>query len=180
MPRDGSAPTNEIETPAAGAAPLPEQDGLAKSLSPVDLPEPPEPQPHGLKWTTMVIVWASLVLALLNANAIRSWSYQLPPGAASARIVAAAEAWYATVDQVGFNRPVETMHGWWQAAKETRFHGAAGSRRLGFSGRPVPARRANRRRGATGPSDAGRLATQYRWGAPAALPLLPPRSPRTR
>jgi hypothetical protein len=122
MPRDGSAPTNEIEGREAKPVTPHEQDGLAQSLSPVDLPAPPEPLPHGLKWTTMVIVWASLVLALLNAHAIRAWSYQLPPGAASARIVNAAEAWYATVEQAGLNRPVEAMHGWWQAAKEMRVH----------------------------------------------------------
>jgi hypothetical protein len=69
----------------------------------------------------MAIAWASLVLALLNAHAIRSWSYQLPPGAAASRIVAGAEAWYAAVDRAGLNRPVETMHGWWQSAKDARF-----------------------------------------------------------
>jgi hypothetical protein len=125
MPRDGSAPITELESPKAGQAPLSEQDGLAHSLSPVDLPEPPAPLPHGLGWTTTTIACASLVLALLNAHAIRSWSYQLPPSAASARVVSAAEAWYALVDRAGLNRPVETMHGWWQAGRDMRFHGEA-------------------------------------------------------
>jgi hypothetical protein len=121
MPRDGSAPIGEIERLETGQKPLPDRDGLADSLSPVDLPAPPVPLPHGLRWATSVIVWAALVLALLNAHAIRSWSYQLPPSAASAQIVSAAETWYAIVDRAGLNRPVEAMQGWWQSAKDARF-----------------------------------------------------------
>jgi hypothetical protein len=90
-------------------------------LSPVDLPEPPTPLPHGLRWTTTAIAVATLLLALLNAHAIRGWSYQLTPNAASTRIVAAAEAWYDTLDRAGLNRPVAAMHGWWQSARSARF-----------------------------------------------------------
>ena len=105
----------------AGQAPHPGTDGLAHSLSPVDLPAPPAPLPHGLKWTTAAIAWATLVLFLLNAHALRSWSYQLPPTDLSARVVTLAETWYDTADRVGLNRPVEAMHGWWQGAKDRRF-----------------------------------------------------------
>ena len=121
MPRDGLAVTEEIDTQDAGQAPPATSHGLADSLSPVDLPDPPAALPHGLKWTSLVIAWASLVLFLLNAHAIRGWSYQLPPGAASAQVVNAAETWFDTVDRAGLNRPVETMHGWWQSAREVRF-----------------------------------------------------------
>jgi hypothetical protein len=119
MPRDGSGPTEEIEKPDAGPAARTDTEGLANSLSPVDLPEPPVP--HGLRWTATVIASASLVLLLLNAHAIRDWSYQLPPSAASARVVSAAETWFDAVDQAGLNRPVEIMHGWWQGARDARF-----------------------------------------------------------
>jgi hypothetical protein len=118
MPRDGSGPIEASEPrPAAND----ESAGLAHSLSPVDLPDPPVPLPHGLKWTTMVIAWASLVLLLLNAHALRAWSYQLAPNAASARIVTLAETWYDVTDQAGLNQPVEAMHGWWQRAKDAHF-----------------------------------------------------------
>ena len=115
MPRDGSGPSEEIERPPA------ESNGLAHSLSPVDLPEPPAPLPHGLQWTTTAIGWATLVLFLLNAHALRAWSYQLPPTDLSARVVTVAEAWYDAADRFGLNRPVEAMHGWWQGAKDRRF-----------------------------------------------------------
>jgi hypothetical protein len=54
--------------------------GLEYSLSPVDLPEPLAPPPHQLRWTSLVIIVAALLLALLNAHAIRGWANQLPPG----------------------------------------------------------------------------------------------------
>jgi hypothetical protein len=129
MPRDGSAAAEEIDTQDAGQAARSASNGLADSLSPVDLPDPPAPLPHGLKWTSLVIAWASLVLFFLNAHAIRGWSYQLAPGAASAKAVNAAETWFDTVDQAGLNRPVETMHGWWQAAREVRFQEEEGAAR---------------------------------------------------
>ncbi|MDB5692291.1 MAG: hypothetical protein JWO81_1354 [Alphaproteobacteria bacterium] len=128
MPRDGSAPTEEFEGQETERKRRPEQDGFAHSLSPVDLPEPSAPLPHGLRWTTTAIACASLVLALLNAPAVRSWSYQLPPSTASARVVSGAEAWYGIVGRAGLNRPVEAMHGWWQAARDMRFHDDARTR----------------------------------------------------
>jgi hypothetical protein len=90
-------------------------------LSPVDLPDPPTPLPHGLRWASQVIAVATLVLALLNAHALRGWSYQLPPNDRTAMIVTFAEAWYDVADQAGLNRPFEAMHAAWQSAKDARF-----------------------------------------------------------
>ena len=109
------------ERPFADRAPLPEPAGLAETLSPVDLPEPAAQLPHPLRWTSTTIAVATLFLALFNAHALRSWSYQLTPNEYSARVVAVAESWYAITDRAGLNRPVEAMHGWWQGAKEARF-----------------------------------------------------------
>jgi hypothetical protein len=81
------------------------------------------PLPDPLRWTSLVIALAALSLALLNADAIRGWSYQLPPGAASARIVTAAEGWHSQLDRIGLNRPSEAMRGWWQSARDRRFDG---------------------------------------------------------
>ena len=91
--------------------------GLAYSQSPVDLPEPLVPEPHPLRWTSQVIAVATLTLALLNAHALRGWTYQLPANAWSAQAVTAAEGWYGAVGALGLNRPVEAMRTRWQAAK---------------------------------------------------------------
>jgi hypothetical protein len=118
-----AAKVEEEETPyVAPPAPAPEPEvRLGDTLSPVDLPAPPAPLPHGLRWATTMIAWATLTLFLLNAHALRDWAYRLPPSDASARVVVLAEAWFDTVDRVGLNRPVETMHGWWQSTRERRF-----------------------------------------------------------
>jgi len=115
----------EIERTEPEQAPLPDPTGLAHTLSPVDLPDPPVPLPHGLRWASQAIAVATLVLALLNAHAIRSWSYQLTPNDWTASIVTAAETWYDTLDRAGLNRPVEAMHDGWQSLKEKRFGGEA-------------------------------------------------------
>lgn len=91
--------------------------GLAFSLSPVDLPEPLVPERAPLRWLSTVVATATLTLALLNAHAIRSWAYQLPPGAWSERAVLVAEAWHGALGRAGLNRPFVTMHGWWLAAR---------------------------------------------------------------
>ena len=102
-------------------APLPDPMGLAHTLSPVDLPAPAAPLPHPLRWTSAAIAVATLVLFLLNAHALRGWSYQLPSNDYTARIVSFAERWYDMADGAGLNRPFEAMHGWWQSAKDARF-----------------------------------------------------------
>jgi hypothetical protein len=106
-------------------APLPGPTGLEDTLSPVDLPPPDAPLPNPLRWTSEAIAAATLFLALFNAHAMRGWAYDLPPGAATERVIGAAEGWYAATAALGLNRPVETMRGWWQSAKERRFAGSA-------------------------------------------------------
>jgi hypothetical protein len=115
--------TEEIERTEPERAPLPDPTGLAHTLSPVDLPDPAAPLPRPLRWTSIAIAVATLTLFLLNAHALRSWAYQLPPSDASARVVILAESWYDMADRAGLNRPVEAMHGWWQSAKDARFGG---------------------------------------------------------
>jgi hypothetical protein len=126
MPRKKTGASEEIERIDPEQSPLPGPTGLEGTLSPVDLPPPPVPLPHPLRWTTSVIVIATLVLALFNARTLQSWSYQLPPNAATARIVTGAEAWYAATDRFGLNRPVAILHGWWEKARTARFPGIPG------------------------------------------------------
>ena len=120
-PRKPKTAAEEIKRTEPERAPLPDPTGLAHTLSPVDLPEPAVPLPHPLRWTTIVIAVATLVLALLNAHALRSWSYQLPPNDYSARVVTIAESWYDLAGSLGLNRPVEVMHNAWQGVKDARF-----------------------------------------------------------
>ena len=111
--------------PRKKSEPLPGPTGLEDTLSPVDLPAPPQPLPDPLRWASKAIAAATLFLALFNAHAIRGWCYDLPPGPVSERLIGAAEGWYSGTAAIGLNRPVETLRGWWQSAKEVRFAGSA-------------------------------------------------------
>jgi hypothetical protein len=99
--------------------------GLAHSLSPVDLPEPALPLEHPLRWTSIVIGVATLTLALLNAHALRGWTYELPPAASSTRAVAAAETWHDLTGRFGLNRPAAAVRERWQRLKARRFENQA-------------------------------------------------------
>lgn len=109
------------ESESRERAPRPDPEGLASTESPVDLPDPSQELPAPLRWTTEVIVAATLVLALFNANAIRGWAYQLDSNDFTARVVAAAEGWHDATDALGLNRPVAATRAGWQSVKERRF-----------------------------------------------------------
>lgn len=115
----------EVARSEPAKAPLPDPAGLAHSLSPVDLPEPDQPLPKPLAWTFTVIGTACLFLALFNAGAVRSWSYELKPTPTNQRIISAAEGWYDTTASVGLEGPTEAMRGGWKALQSLRFPGQA-------------------------------------------------------
>lgn len=111
-----------VETQPA-EAPLPDVEGLAHTMSPVDLPEPAEPLPNPLRWTVTVIAVAGIFLALFNAGAIRSWAYELKEGPVSERIVSTAEGWFDLTASAKLEVPVDTMRGWWKQVQNARFPG---------------------------------------------------------
>ncbi|HYD11871.1 MAG TPA: hypothetical protein VEC11_03390 [Allosphingosinicella sp.] len=118
--------TEEIEKFPVEQEPLPDALGLTHTSSPVDLPEPAVPLPHdGLKWTTTVMVVATLFLLVFNAHALRGWAYELVPDDTSAKIVVVSERWYDLTARAGLNRPVEALHGWWRGNMNLRFPGQA-------------------------------------------------------
>jgi hypothetical protein len=113
----------EVAQTEPAKAPLPDPEGLAQTLSPVDLPEPAEPLPDPLRWMVTVIAVAGLFLALFNAGSIRSWAYELKPTPVNERVVIAAESWFDMVNGVGLEAPVSTMRGWWKQVQSARFPG---------------------------------------------------------
>ncbi|MEA3013556.1 MAG: hypothetical protein QOD42_2101 [Sphingomonadales bacterium] len=116
--------SEEIERTEPERAPLPDPTGLAHTLSPVDLPEPAEPLPHdGLRWTSTIIVLATLILLVFNAHTLRGWAYELHPTDANAKIVSASEGWYDATASIGLNRPVEALHKAWREVMNLRFAG---------------------------------------------------------
>lgn len=115
----------EVARTEPAKAPLPDVEGLARTLSPVDLPEPATPLPDPLRWTVTVMAVAGLFLALLNAHSIRGWAYELKPTPFNQRIIRAAEGWYDLTAAVGLAAPAAQLRGWWGTAKAARFPGQA-------------------------------------------------------
>lgn len=113
----------EVATTEPAKAPLPDVEGLAHTMSPVDLPEPDRPLPNPLAWTFTVIATAGIFLALLNAGSIRSWSYELKPSPVSESVVSASEGWFDVTAAAGLERPVDAMRGWWKGVQNARFPG---------------------------------------------------------
>lgn len=98
------------------------------TLSPVDLPMSHRQGKGGLRWASVTIVTAAVVLALTNATTIRGWAVELEPGPAQARLVDAAERWEAITDGLGLGDARATMHGWWKRAQAARFGDEAPAR----------------------------------------------------
>lgn len=113
----------EVAQTEPAKAPLPDVEGLAHSMSPVDLPEPDAPLPNPLAWTFTVIATAGIFLALFNSGSIRSWSYELKPGLVTERVVTASESWFDATSSAGLEVPVESMRGWWKVVQNARFPG---------------------------------------------------------
>lgn len=89
-------------------------------LSPVDLPGDNAGEGAALGWTVRIVAAACLLLASLNAAAIRSWASELAPGPATEPAIAAADAWHGQAEALGLTAPVATLHGWWEAARAVR------------------------------------------------------------
>lgn len=115
----------EVAETIPARAPLPDPEGLAHTLSPVDLPEPAWPQPHALRWTVTVIVTACAVLALFNAHSIRGWAYDLKEGRFTQSITTTSEGWFDVTASLGLDRPAAQLRAWWDQAKAARFPGTA-------------------------------------------------------
>jgi hypothetical protein len=77
---------------------------------PTDLGD--DTEPGALRWTVTVIVVATGLLALLNAQALTGWAEELPPGPTSVKLVAAATAWEDTTAGLGI--PHARLHKAWK------------------------------------------------------------------
>lgn len=113
----------EVATTEQAKAPLPDVEGLAHTMSPVDLPEPDRPLPNPLAWTFTVIATAGIFLALFNAGSIRSWSYELKPSPVSESVVSASEGWFNLTSSASLEAPVDAMRDGWKGVQNARFPG---------------------------------------------------------
>jgi hypothetical protein len=85
--------------------------------------EPEEP-PHDRRearrakgWTTRTILFATLLLAVLNAHAIQTWATTLPPDWGGQTVRVLADAWCGRTSAAGLDRPRAAIHDAYDAKK---------------------------------------------------------------
>lgn len=88
---------------------------------PADLPG--DDAPGALRWTAATIALAAALLALTNAQSIRGWTEELPPGPAMVRLVAAANAWEDATVAAGLATGQVRLRKVWKGLQSARWSG---------------------------------------------------------
>ena len=93
-----------------------------------------------LCWTIAILAPTALALALLNAEAIASWSAELPADPRTAEVLAAADAWNARTAELGLDAPRKQLHRAWRRAEALRWpvQGRSRKPRAGSAGGQAP------------------------------------------
>ena len=90
---------------------------------PADLPDQGDDGHATLKWAGMIVVLATLGLALFNPTAISGWVDDLPPGPTNIRLAAIGEDWAETADHIGLGMGHAKLHAVWKSAERTDWKG---------------------------------------------------------
>jgi len=98
-----------------------EQGEIAEVGSPVRIEGDPVDHRHPLRWTSVLIGTATLLLALMNAQAISGWFDELPPNATVEQLRDPVAGWNGMTARVGLDRPRTWLRGRWKAAQAARF-----------------------------------------------------------
>lgn len=85
---------------------------------PADLPGE---EGGALRWAAGIIALATLLLALLNAQALRSWAEDFEPGPRTNRVAAAARGWEDMTATLGLGVPQAKLRKSWKAVESARW-----------------------------------------------------------
>ncbi|MFT8736783.1 MAG: hypothetical protein ABF760_04900 [Zymomonas mobilis] len=99
---------------------------MRNDFSPIDLPTNINDRKRAGLWTGMVISTASLLLALLNAEAVADWADALAPTAWTAPIVATADSWRDMTVKTGLSAPRDFLHRYWKKLEALHFSNQEG------------------------------------------------------
>lgn len=98
--------------------------------------EPPDEEgvaARDRRWTSRVIVVATVFLLIFNAVSIQNWSRQQEPGWVTTTVRRLSDVWVEQIAQLGADRPRQTVRDGYQAAQGAEFPGQAAAR-----GSPAP------------------------------------------
>jgi len=90
-------------------------------ISPVDLPARPIQGGHPLRWTSVTIVVAALLLLFANAGTLAAWVDEKPVTETQQQASGLAGEWKTRMDGYGITAPRETLHRLWKRLQAARF-----------------------------------------------------------
>lgn len=116
----------------ADAHDLPTRESRLKALGrfafpPDEPPGEPELAARDQRWTTRVILVATLFLLIFNAASIQNWARQQPPGWTTSTVRQLGDVWAAQLEQLGADQPRQGVREAYEALREQRFLGTSGS-----------------------------------------------------
>ncbi len=85
---------------------------------------------HARRWTSRVILVATLLLATLNSPSIQTWATTLPPTWGSQTVDDLAEVWTSRLEQLGLDQPRTVVHDHYQAFRQLRWRDLARALRI--------------------------------------------------
>ena len=62
------------------------------------------------RWISRAILFATITLALLNAQSLHSWATTLPPGWGSETVRELVDTWNDRLSMIGLDRPRKAIH----------------------------------------------------------------------
>ena len=100
----------------------PARSGHRETPSPVDLGADADAR-DARGWAAGAILMASLLLLLVNAQALNGWAAEQTPSQAMVHVTGATEGWLAATERMGAAAPRARLHALWTRAQAIRFPG---------------------------------------------------------
>lgn len=89
--------------------------------SPVDISDMPIDRGDSLRWTSVTIAVAAIVLLFANAGTLSAWVDEKPTTTLQVKASETAAGWSATMDTIGITAPRRKLHEMWKKMQAARF-----------------------------------------------------------
>ncbi|WP_174292596.1 hypothetical protein [Sphingomonas bacterium] len=98
-----------------------DQGSIADVGSPVLIAADPVDDDAAWRWTSVTIAVATVLLVLLNADAVSGWFDDLTPNTVVEQAHAPVAGWADATRRGGLDAPRATLHAAWQKVRAARF-----------------------------------------------------------
>lgn len=91
------------------------------AFPPEDAPDNEAEAARDRRWTSRVIIVATVVLLIFNAVSLQNWARQQPPGWISTTVDRLADVWTEQIALLGGDRPREAMRDAYEAGRDAEW-----------------------------------------------------------